>query len=249
MYMNLQDQTTPPLDLYFTRAGGAATTLAVKTTPIHPTPLYDIDVTDATDFVTGTYVGMFSGGGRYYFGTVVSKLGTVLTMDTPMDFEFEIGSPVLPTSREMNVDGSVTPITFSIQAGSSGLLIDLTRVMFAMILSSQGDDGLFGNLTTTGFRGLLLRKVDGVLQNYWNVKDNSEIRSLGYDLDYTVRSGGGGSFGMAARYTLGGPSKHGTVIRLGPGEALEAIVQDDYTGLVRNRLLVGGHQTNEMAVP
>jgi len=245
---NIQDQTTPPLDLYFTRSMGAPTTLTAPTEPIAPV-LYEINVASAVAFAVNTYVGMFSGTGRFYFGTVLAVNANVLTMDTPLDFEFQVaGSAVLALSREMNVDGSVTPVTFQIQAGASGLLVDMTRIIASLIHSSAGDDGKFGNIAGGIARGLVLRKVDGVTRNYWNVKTNGDFRNLGYDVDYTSRSGGQGDYGTATRYTWAGQDKHGVVVRLGPNETLDAIVQDNLASLGAFHLLAGGHQTNERAV-
>jgi hypothetical protein len=238
---NIQDQTTPSLDLFFLRPVGAPTTLTQSAVLNE----YTLELTDATDFVTGTYVGVFSDVGRYYFGEVLIKSVNQITLDTPLDFAFDSAvTKVLPTSRDMNVDGSETPVTFSIQAGESGLVIDLTRLIVSMTHGSAGDDGLYGNLTKLT-RGLVLRRVDGNTRNYWNIKDNGEWANLSYDVTYSIRSGGGGTFGTRSRYSWAGTDKHGVAVRLGPGERLDAIVQDDLTGLTSKRMLVAGHETDE----
>jgi hypothetical protein len=239
--VNMQDQTTPSFDLFFTRPVGDPTTLS-QASVINE---YTLELTDATDFVQGTYVGAFSGTGRYYFGEVLSKSVNQITLDTPLDFAFDVATTqVLPTSRDMNVDGSGTPVTFSIQAGTSGLIIDLTRLIVSMTHGTAGDDGLYGNLPKLA-RGLVLRRVDGNIRNYWNIKDNGEWANLSYDVSYPIRSGGGGTFGTRSRYSWAGPDKHGVAIRLGPGESLDAIVQDDLRGLTSKRMLVAGHETDE----
>ena len=77
--VNIQDQHTPSFNLYFSEALGAPTTTTVETV----IDSYDITVASTTNFSVGTWVGVFSGGGRYYWGEVLAINGSVLTMDSP----------------------------------------------------------------------------------------------------------------------------------------------------------------------
>jgi hypothetical protein len=238
----LQDSTEPTLDLFFTQAIGSPSTLAASAA-IDDT---SISVTDNIISV-GNYVGVFSGAsgeGRFYFGEALTVAGAgpyTIGLDTPLDFAFESGDPVIATTRDLNVDGSATTQTFNITVGgaSSDLVIGITRIIVSMITTSQPDDALFGDLAKLT-NGLVLRRKDGIYLNKWNVKDNSELAALSFDVEYTTRSIPLGSYGVRCRYTFAGQDKHGAIVRLGSNEELQLIVQDDLTGLTNVRVVAGG---------
>ena len=204
-------------------------------------------VTDITDVDGGTYLGIFSGTsaeGRFYFANVLNITGTgpyVLELDTPLDFAYESGDPVIATTRDLNVDGSGTSQTFSVMNQSnSPITVDITRIMFNMTLSTSGDDGKFGNLSALT-KGLVFRRTNGDTRNIFNIKTNGELRGLCFDLTYPLRSGGTGDFGMGARYSFAGPDKHDVALRLEPGDSLDIIIQDNLTGLGQYRIVAPGN--------
>jgi hypothetical protein len=203
----------------------------------------------------GDYVGMFSGvsgEGRFYFGEALVVAGAgpyTITLDTPLDFAFGSGDPVISSTREMVVDGSVTPQTFSVQVGgaSGNVKVDITRIIINIICDSQPDHSLFGNIAALT-NGLVLRRVDGDTRNNWNVKTNGDFAVLSYDVDYNSRSVPAGSWSATIRYTFAGQDKHGVAVRLQPGDALEAIVQDNLTSggdLLEMRIIAAGHVVRE----
>ena len=242
--VNIQDQTSPAVDLFFTQPIGIPTALT-SNAAIGDTAF---EVDSVANINVGNYLGMFSGvsaEARFFFAEVLTvgvATATTVTVDTPLDFAFSAGDPVISTTRNMNVNGAITPQTFSIVNGSvsSTIEIDITRSMFSMVLSTAADDGLFGNIASLT-NGIVFRRVDGDTRNVFNAKDNGELANLAYDVAFTIRSGGLGSFGMRCRYTFAGQDKHGVALRLMPGDALEVIVQDDLTGLNRYRMIAAGH--------
>jgi hypothetical protein len=252
--VNIQDQASPPVDLFFTQALGVPTELS-SAVVIDDT---SVSVASIANITAGNYLGVFSGTseeGRFYFGEVLSTSGAgpfTVELDTPLDFAFDAGDPVISTTREMNIDGSSTAQTFSVTNGttSSVITIDITRIMFSMTLSTAGDDAKFGNIAKLA-KGLVFRRTNGDIRNVFNVKDNGELRALCFDLTYPIRSGGGSDFGMGARYTFAGQDKHGVVLRLMPGDSLDVIIQDNLvpaggtTGILRFRMVAPGHITFE----
>lgn len=239
----VQDQTTPPFDFYFLQAKGAPTTLT-NDVAINDTSMI---VDDITNFVIDDYVGVFSGvslEGRYYFAEVVNIIGNEVFLDTPFDFAFEAGDPVISSTRDMNVDGSVTKQIFSVTAGGVGspLTIDITRIMISITTLTPPDFLSFGDLPALT-NGLVLRRKDGIFRNIWNIDTNKDIANLSYDYTtYLAGNQGQGINGIAARYTLAGPDKHGVVVRLNPGDAMETIIQDNLSGLTTFRMIAQGHQ-------
>jgi hypothetical protein len=236
----LQDQTTPPLDLYFIQQKGVNTALTNAVAKDDRVATFD----SVADMAIGDYIGVFSGPsgpGRFYFGTVLNKVGNDITFDTPFDFEFQPGDPALSSTRNLNVNGSVTPQIFSIQAGQN-IVVDITRFVIHMVDNTAMDDTKFGSLTKLT-NGLILRKVDGTYQNIFNVKDNGEIANLAPDASYPDKVPAG-TFAFRAPYNIAGQRQHGVVIRIGAGESLELIVQDDLSSLDSFRALAQGHQTD-----
>lgn len=221
-----QDSKSPVFHLYFSESLGPPTTLTVETVKND----YTIEVVDATDFSIGTWLGMFSGTGRYYWGKVSNVAGTTITLDSPIDFEFPVGASVLATNRNMAVDGSVTPRIFSIKAGSAGLIIDIVRINLSIVCQNVVELNLFGDQPSLT-NGVVARYVDGEYRNLFNVKTNYEIGVIGYDIKVFEEIKTNDVNAILGKITYGGQENHGAVIRLGPNEELQLIIQDDLTGL------------------
>jgi hypothetical protein len=249
--VNVQDQTSPPIDFFFTQITGPPTTVAVEVGPLTPTAfIYDVVVADSTGCSVGDYFGMFNAddplNNRATFGTILAvDAGTdTITLDTPIDFEFQVGDTAACFSRDMNVDGSTTPQIFSVQVGPNATQsIDITRFMISMYTSSAANLGLFGNLPKLTY-GCVLRRVDGDTRNIWNVKDNGELANISFDYDQ-YSAVGQGQDGVNFRNTYAGADKHGVAIRLSPGDALQFIIQDNLTGLQRFRVIAEGHYVTD----
>ena len=104
-----------------------------------------------------------------------------------------------------------------------------------MVTTNLGDLNDFGDITGGLANGLLLRKkyTDGTYQNIVNIRTNADFVLNAYDFDrYVATNPGVGVNGQKWRMTFGGEEKMGTVIRIGPGEDLEWVVQDDLTSLL-----------------
>jgi len=243
--VNIQDQTSPLIDLYFAQELTPPKTLAVDVA----VPTNQMTLTTVTGFVPGGYVGLFSGvsgESKYYFGTILSVSVNTLTMDTPISFEFEAGDPVANLNRNMNVNGATTAQIFSIWGGGTGstLLIDITQVRLLMECATAVDLSLFGNLTALT-NGLVLRRSDGVLTNYWNVKRNAEFDLHGIWRPYALLNPAQGIDGAQFTYRMAGPENHGVTIRLGANETLDLIVQDNLGGLVWFQGVIWGHEVTD----
>ena len=164
----LQDQTTTPLDLYFLQQKSVTT----LTAPVAKDDTV-INVASATGMLVGDFIGIFSGvsgENRFYFGEILIIATLAITLDTPIDFEFEAGDPVLNSTRDLNVNGSVTPQIFTVTTGTGidGIEVDITRFIISMVSSSAMDDSKFAHLSKLT-NGLVLRQVDGTFQNIFNV--------------------------------------------------------------------------------
>lgn len=239
--VNIQDQHSRALDLNFIMATGAPTALAAPTI----VDTYTITVDDTTGFVDGTHIGIFSGvegeGNFFFAGQIGAPVGNVITLDTPMDIVYVIGSNVLPTTRDMNVDGTTRKIFQVGPVGvATGVEVDITRIAGYLEDATSMDDALFGGIDALA-KGIVLRKNNGIIQNYWNAKSNGELALIcGKDLDYTTKSPAG-FFGARFRSSYAGQEKHGVTIRLEPADTLEILIQDDLTDLTAFRMIAQGH--------
>lgn len=246
----LQDQTTPSLMLYFTQPRGAPLALFadavidVNSVQI-PTPSGIVGLAEAP--TAPDYLAILSGTGEFYFGNVLSVVVDdggggfdTINLDAPIDFVFTAAlSVVLRTNRNLALaNGSVTKQTYSIQSGANQE-IDITRVMINIIGGSAMDDGLFGDITALT-NGLVMRQANGEKNNLFTIHKNGDMRLLGFDLEY-VSKAPAGQTALGWRLTFGGQSKIGVVQRIGPGESLDIIIQDDLTGLAEFSWMAEGH--------
>jgi hypothetical protein len=235
----VQDQHTRILDLYFIKAVGAPTTLAVATTP----DTYTFTVADSTGFVDGNYIGIFCPSGEFFFAHQIgAPAGNVITVDTPIDVTAPIGCNVLRLTKNMAVDGSATRQIFQIGpvGGSTGIEVDITRTSGRITDQTAMDDSLFGGISPLP-KGIVLRVNNGIIQNIWNAKTNGDLALIcAGDFDYASRAPSG-FFGGRFRNTFSGQEKHGVTVRLEPGDTLELLIQDNLTGLDLFEMMAQGH--------
>jgi len=183
---------------------------------------------------------------------VVSINVNAITLDQPVNRIYTVaGSVAFRSTKDLLVDGSVTPQVFSVLPlpGQSG---DMVRIILEM-RGGAGDDMDF---TTFGSdaeltNGCVLRinNGDGTYTNLFNFKSNSDFFEQGYDHTFSLPRSGQTTQGFTARVTWGGQSKHGVVIRLdgAKNEALEIVIQDNLlaTNNTRFHLTAQGHELQE----
>ena len=237
--VNIQDQTSPIILVPFHNTI-VSTTLAAAVA-IDDTV---VSVADATGVVVGQYLTIYNvAGARWYQGRVVSISVNDITVDTPMDFAYQLGDNLHTGSTQLNVNGSVTPQKFTVRAPDPGIDMvgDITRVIF--IIETLGDTAWssFGDIAGGLTNGCVLRKTDGTYYNIANVKSNAEMAAIMFDLDRIDRTAPTGTYGLKGRFTFGGQNKIGVVVRLEAGEDLEIIIQDDLSSLEDFRVIAEGH--------
>lgn len=235
--VNVQDQTTRALDLYFIQSKD-------QTTLLNEADKGDtsIDLVATGGFIAGKKIGIFTGTGLFFFANQIgAPVGNTINLDTPIDMVYPQGSTVIAADYNMNINGALIPQIFQIGpvGVGAGLDIDITRILVYIQDGSSMDDSLFGALPPLT-KGIVLRKNNGDMLNIWNVKSNGEFALLAYDAQYTS-SAPAGSFGFRVRNTYAGQDKHGVTIRLAPGDTLELLIQDDLTGLEVFYMMAQGH--------
>lgn len=225
-------QSTPTIILPFVDQIGA-TTLAMTAT----IDTYTVTVTSAVGLVVGQHFRIVDDvNDKFYFGEIVSILGVVITLDTQIDFAYEAGSEVTYSNKNMNVNGSISPVIFKARTGNLSIpsVVNITRILFTCITDTAVNLLLFGDLPKLA-RGIALRVVRPTEQtNILNVKNNEEIVNVAFDFQaFQGINPAQGVDGFSSRLTFGGENKMGTVIRMEQNDNLQFIVQDDLTDLIR----------------
>lgn len=248
--VNIQDQTTPPIE-YFLSYKGASFVLANDINAGDNTFI----AVDVSPLEGGCYIEIYTAS-RMYQAEVLSidAPSNTFRTDTPIGFDCVTApgqeNSVVSSDRvcvdlsSTNVPNGTldTPTEFSMKA-PSGVSWDLTRLTIDMILASTGDDGKFGDQVAL-INGIYFGREGNDFTGYLvNIKDNAGFRSTAYDVQYTVRSGGGGDAGMAVRKSFSGQDKYGVAIRLEgkKNDTFFCRTQDTLTGLGRFRIKVMGH--------
>jgi len=237
---NWQDQHTDDVIVKFNKITNS-TTLAVTGAIDDKT----ITLTSATGSAAGKYIVLFHPSSARFstFHQVGAAAGAVITLDSPLDFEYPDGTFVDIADTNMAVDGSGTTQVFGLRGIGAPPGVDITFDMTRMIISC---------LTTTAVslsefasipaltHGLAFRERNGRHKNIWNVKTNREIDAIfGTDWKpYTAINPAQGQDGFTARLTFGGPEKIGVVKRLPIGTDVEILVQDDLTVVTQDITLL-----------
>ncbi len=224
--VNIQDQHTPVIIAKFSQTHDS-TTLA------SPTVIDDrtINITNASGFTIGDYITLFNPTAvRFYLATAIGVSGNIITLDTPLDFNYSAGTFVDAGITNMAVDGSVTPQIFGLRGGGAPegveLSFDVTRLIFTMVTTDVIDFTTFGDLAKLD-NGLVLRKRDGEYNNIFNVKSNRELANIMFDfVAIEATNPSQGQNGIISRLTFGGQNKIGVTQRLDTGDDLEFIIQD-----------------------
>ena len=234
----LQDSTAPLMIVYGSK-------FIIQSTLTAPTTKnnYIINIASAASLATGQYLTIYDqASNRVFFANVLSVNLLAITIDTPLDFEFPIGSFVSVGSKNMNVNGSVTPQIFGIR-NPTGLGVplefDVTRIMIRALTTGTADLSKFGDIIGGLLRGVVLRRVDGEYRNIFNVKTNGDLANIMYDFNIVVGVGNQQD-GFNGRLTFAGQNKMGAVVRIGANEDLQMIVQDDLTSLLNFTFIAQG---------
>ena len=145
---------------------------------------------------------------------------------------------------QMNVNGSVTPVTFYYKP-AAGTVFRVARLIMSMQDTSGFSAGEYGNLGSALSTGCDLKHVDdtGTITDFtgnYGIYTNADWGFYCYDVD--LKTWGVGDEFLMARMTF---TKMGQYIRLDGDDAnnglIEFVVNDDLTGLTDHRILLQGY--------
>jgi len=241
--VNVQDQTTEIIDLHLSRI---IQELVITTN----TSIDDTTVTITSDAEpTDGNAVCFKEGTAFYQGQILSHSANAsnwdIVLDTPLDFAFTTAGGCSERTENMNVNGSATPVIFSVSPANltAGTKWDITRFLISITDATAMDDGKFGGAAALT-NGIVFRKVDGITKNIFNAKTNGDLAAHMYDVTYIPDTlGPAGLYGLRGRRSFSGQDKNGVVVRLSAdtNDEFQCIIQDDLTGLDSFQVIAQGH--------
>jgi hypothetical protein len=205
---------------------------------------YTITVASASGFAVGQHIRVVCEAiDRYYFGEILSINSLVITLDTPIDNIYCSGAEVTISNTNMAVDGSTTPVIFTLRTGTPSIPseVDITKMLIICTCSTGVDLNKFGDLAALT-KGVVFRSVNSEQFNIFNVKTNACLAAIAYDwTPYVATNPAQGINGFATELTFAGQNKIGVSLRVQSDGNLEMVIQDDLTDLVRLIVMLEGH--------
>lgn len=239
--VNVQDQHSKTGDLFFSQVIGSPVTLASDAT----IDTYTLTMSGGHGILVGEQLVLYDAvSGRLYIGEALVVVTNTITLDTPLNYSYPSATSALVRStKDLNVNGSVTRQTFSITPPVD-IELDITRIIFQMETTNFPELDMFGDIAGGITRGVVFRVINGINVNYFNAKHNSDLAILMYDIkEYEAAKHG--TNGLGGRLTYAGQSKHGVTLRLAQGDSLEIIIQDDLTGIGKFRIVAAFHEVTD----
>lgn len=233
--VNIQDQISDPVEALFVQELGTAAIAS-------PVSVDDkvVNVEAGHSIVAGNILNIREGG-NFTQLEVVSVSVNAITVDSPLDKNYSVNASVIVGNKNMNVDGSVTPVVFCIKAPPDKKY-DITRFTFAGTDDTAMDDSKFCGISALT-NGLAFRKCNGAIKNLLNIKTNGDWALAAYDREYPEKVPAG-VYAISVRKTYAGQEKSGVALRMdgSKDENLSFVIQDDLTGITSIYAKAHGHE-------
>jgi hypothetical protein len=244
--VNIQDQTSPPIDALFAQQVGAGFSLAVDTVASGITAaslVYTFTAVGGHGIAPGDEILLLDVvGNRSFFCVVISVAVNDITVDRPIDFLFPVASTLgRIVTTNMAVNGNVTPQIFSLRAGE--IPIDGVRFIMTGTNNIAMDYSKFMGRSPLA-KGIVFRILNDFQKTIFCFKTDAEIAQFCYDLKYLDKAPAG-EYGVAARISFGGADKHGVVLRISGTDVLQWVVQDDLSSLLSLNISAQGHEVTD----
>jgi hypothetical protein len=199
-----------------------------------------LDVADTTGFSIGDFIEVVAATHRQYFqvtGVGAGAPGT-LNVDCGVDVAFGIGDTVTKIDLDMAVNGSVTPVVYTVRP-PIGQAVAISRLSITLADGAAMDDSLFGALTALS-NGVMVRVSSGspaVLNTLVNWKTNGDVARHAFDVEYTTKIATEGLRALIDFEAMGGA----VVLDDATSDVLSVTIQDDLTGLTSFRIIAEGY--------
>jgi hypothetical protein len=224
---------------YFHQHTATSTTFAVAATAGST----QITLTSAAGFAVGDYLHIQDGVSEIVHPKITVLVGTLATLDRPIDNSYAIGDTITKAILTMNASGTLaSPQSFKAFPSATEVW-HIDTITLEMTHSSAGDNGLFGNLSALT-NGMVLRVYNGTTglnTTLANWKTNGDIVVDIGNISYSARSGGGGSYGTNSIGNFKGNAGSVVFVDGIAGDYMEILIQDNLSTLNSFRVKVQGH--------
>jgi hypothetical protein len=216
-----------PVNHHFWRESGASTTLTVAVTAGDTS----FTVADSTGIVTGNELILRNATHQEdHHLDVVNVAANVITVNRPIDVNYEIGDAVIEIEYNMaaTIGSLASPISYKIKPLANERF-QITRILLSMLDQTAMDDAKFGGISALT-NGVAVRVfTDSAFRTYTHWQSNSDLKDDMYDVEYSDKAPAG-FYGLAGRWTF---TKGEFVADLdgANGDYLEILIQDDLTDL------------------
>lgn len=173
----------------------------------------------------------------------ITTATSAITIDRPLDHTYTTAAIIERVQENMiTFTGTLAaPIIYKVVPPSNEQW-HITRILLAMQMDSQPDDGKFGDLVSLTNGVVVRQNRSKGTRSMGNWKNNSDMKQDFFDFPSTDKAGGG-DFGLNGRWTFGGKEKSDTVISLNGAvnDALEVLIQDDLSALIEFEIKAQGY--------
>lgn len=212
-------------------------TIRIQTNGTTPTNILTLNINEGIAFYQARPINVTSLGANQY----------ELYLDSPLDYPFTINAESCLGNSNLAVDGSITPRIFQVSPEhlNNNISWDITgiHILFGGIgigPSNDAPDDADFFITDAITNGLILRSVNGITKNIFNIKTTGDLRSIVDNVEYVPKT-------KAGVYTVSGQMEFsinsGVTIRLNANDnsSFEIIVEDDLTEMTGGQARVHGH--------
>ncbi len=226
-----------PLNKYFFEYTVTTTTLSA----IALAGAKQIAVVNATGLVVGNSIEIKDGNVESTFPMITIIVGTLITLDRPLDFTYAIGDIVTKINYNMAVNATLAaPRSFRLFS-DVGLSAHIQVFNLSLIHSGAADGSMFGDIAGGLVNGVVLRAYNAELNQFrtfttW--KNNSQMALDSGSILFSDKAGGGafGTF-MAAHIK----QNSGATPKISGGSYLELLIQDNLSTLTSMLVKGQGH--------
>lgn len=238
--VNIQDQTTPPVQYYL--MSEQKTDITLSTAIEKDTITFNVSAGHGFSTASSHYMSIWDN--QRYFQSKISAVSTnQISVEIPTASSFTTNATVIRGIIDMNIDASSTAVNFDFCPRNSTIAIDIRKATVTMQHTVAGDDSKFGGITALT-SGMYFRQYNGITLNLGNYKNNQNFREHGAVITYTDKAGGGNN---ATNITFDIVDHYGVVLRVDPrtNDCLRAVIRDDLstTTLIQLRIGVFGQLT------
>ena len=204
-----------------------------------------INLTDASSFPAGIEIKIENGILEPVFFNIKTRVGNLITIDTPVTFNHPAGADVTKIHTNMAETGLTAaaslsnPVIFTSHIPPD-VIVHVTNMSIIMTDTAAMDFTTFGGAAAL-INGVALRaKSNGFTGSYTNWKRNFDLDSDAFPVNYQEKVGGG-EFGLSAIYHI----KEGTgaIVYLNGslGDKFEMLAQDPLEDLTNFKIKLQGH--------